>query len=311
MMNLYSRSCPVLFATLITFLNALYYDPNDMGKANVKVSEVLKRKDPFGYGKIRQVHDWPSTNNDKYTKVNMRILGKNIDQTVLNNLRPKMSSKNLKRLKRLLHEKRDTAWTSIDPPKTLKERGDNYRDMVESKLSVAADALNLTFHDGTGTQYVLPEHVLRMFRNWLLKKATCVMDYIWEDLGPLFWPQWIRRGICVNNLAQSCSWPPGMKCRASGSRALHILYWACEEDVNLREFNRRKQRESRERNKRRWTKTRRRRRYPNEKTFNNQENRNKRIKRLIKMTSLASNGYYCKWDVHKYLINDKCSCSCA
>jgi hypothetical protein len=34
---------------------------------------------------------------------------------------------------------------------------------------------------------------------WLVRRATCPIRYVWGDLGPYFWPRWLRRGECVHD----------------------------------------------------------------------------------------------------------------
>lgn len=34
---------------------------------------------------------------------------------------------------------------------------------------------------------------------WLVQRATCPIRYVWDDLGPYFWPRWVRRGECVHD----------------------------------------------------------------------------------------------------------------
>jgi hypothetical protein len=34
---------------------------------------------------------------------------------------------------------------------------------------------------------------------WLVRRATCPIRYVWGDLGPYFWPRWVRRGECLHD----------------------------------------------------------------------------------------------------------------
>ncbi|GFO39179.1 noggin-like [Plakobranchus ocellatus] len=86
--------------------------------------------------------------------------------------------------------------------------------------------------------------VVGAVRRWMIEKATCPVHYIWEDLGLLFWPRYIRRGFCsFDSLSASlktriksssplptdghCSWPSGMFCRDGEEKRLTILVWTC------------------------------------------------------------------------------------
>ncbi|XP_066991007.1 noggin-2-like [Anabrus simplex] len=68
-------------------------------------------------------------------------------------------------------------------------------------------------------------------REWLVQRVTCPVHYVWEDLGPYFWPRWVRRGQCGDehrgNDTLSCSWPPGMHCAPGTAKTLNILRWHC------------------------------------------------------------------------------------
>ena len=101
-----------------------------------------------------------------------------------------------------------------------------------------------------------------LVKAWLVRRATCPVRFVWADLGPYFWPRWLRRGECgvepsgdaedredrdqdnmtededdedegaaaggaPRNVTHSCSWPPGMKCVPGLTRTLHILRWHC------------------------------------------------------------------------------------
>lgn len=42
----------------------------------------------------------------------------------------------------------------------------------------------------------LPDEYQTLVQAWLVRKATCPIRYVWDDLGPYFWPRWVRRGEC-------------------------------------------------------------------------------------------------------------------
>ncbi|CAL8096854.1 unnamed protein product [Calicophoron daubneyi] len=186
---------------------------------------------------------WPDHHYDSDNpRVSVQVMGQSIDPQVVNHLNPDVSPSKARKLRRILAGSLDREWTSETPPRILRQRGlsgsigkgtDGNSDYVDTKLVQEANNLNFTFRQDSGDQIVLPEMHIQLFRNWLIDKATCEMDFIWEDLGPLFWPRWIRRGVCVNRQSHSCSWPPGMKCRPSGSRALQLLHWKCEDAAQI------------------------------------------------------------------------------
>ncbi|VEL17679.1 unnamed protein product [Protopolystoma xenopodis] len=168
----------------------------------------------------------PSRRSQDYAKVNVNILGQPIDVSIVNHLQPDVSSGKARKLRKILAGSLDRDWMSEEPPRVLRQRGTGAASSAlslaerDAKLVLEARGLNITLQ--------LSEAQTSLFRNWLVELATCEMDFVWEDLGPLFWPRWIRRGVCLNRQDRSCSWPPGMQCRPSGSRGLQLLHWRCE-----------------------------------------------------------------------------------
>ncbi|XP_005101021.1 uncharacterized protein LOC101851957 isoform X2 [Aplysia californica] len=106
----------------------------------------------------------------------------------------------------------------------------------------------------------LNSDVLNAVQSWLTRQASCPVYFKWEDLGLLFWPRWVRRGMCgeeANSMSSStsssssssssgsaseksvsCSWPPGMHCVPARSKKLKILRWQCRNQKALDNFNR-------------------------------------------------------------------------
>ncbi|XP_048870593.1 noggin-2-like [Brienomyrus brachyistius] len=65
-------------------------------------------------------------------------------------------------------------------------------------------------------------------RAWLVRTATCGLRYQWVDLGPVFWPRWLRHTDCEQSgTSQSCSFPSGMSCRQAQVTQIKILAWHC------------------------------------------------------------------------------------
>ncbi|KAL7054639.1 hypothetical protein AAHC03_020692 [Spirometra sp. Aus1] len=327
------------------------------------------------------------------TKPTMRVMGQSFNDPTISRLHPDLNSRHFRRLWNLLRSDDDRHWTSEEPPRVLRQRGvsNTMSDAsgpqtapVDVGLLRKANSLNLTFRDQTGAQFLLPEPQIQLFRNWLIEQATCEMDFIWKDLGSLYWPRWIRMGVCLSRLGSSCSWPPGMKCQPSGSRVLRLLNWNCEDAlqsqsgtsegvpadadntplqrraraiinlpghlgsslyarspvINLRAhlqnakvpasaegpvapqfdqgaqssvFQRPPRSYSQSPHWRYYTAARRRkgRRDVELTAAEEEERKTRKAKRLMRKLSVTSNGFHCYWQVQKYLISDKCTCSCA
>ncbi|VDM31484.1 unnamed protein product [Hydatigera taeniaeformis] len=282
----------------------------------------------------------------------MRVMGQPINPNIVSHLHPDVSPRKIHRLWRLLGGKEDKYWTSEEPPRVLRQRGVSGMhsdagthppgaNSIESSLIRKANALNMTFRDQTGAQFLLPETQIQIFRNWLIEQATCEMDFIWKDMGSLYWPRWIRMGVCLARLGSSCSWPPGMKCQPSGSRVLRLLNWNCEDaaqaessgvsmlsrktrslhqpTINLRYHlqepaSRLQIRQPyAQQTSPMWRYYRMGRRKGRRDASmpmdpaQQEEQRARRARRLIEKLSVTASGYRCSWQVQKYLISDKCT----
>lgn len=146
---------------------------------------------------------------------------------------PKPRHRRPSRLLRLLGPSLDPFWMSIAKPSEASEghrgefllRGDtrlseaaaNHRQKLEKE---AAD-LDLSS---------VPSHVASSVRDWLVRSATCRLSHRWVDLGPAFWPRWLRQTDCErSDEEQSCSFPGGMECVRAQTAHIKILAWHCSE----------------------------------------------------------------------------------
>ncbi|XP_059193641.1 noggin-like [Centropristis striata] len=76
----------------------------------------------------------------------------------------------------------------------------------------------------------LSSHVAGSVRDWLVRSATCGLSYQWVDLGPAFWPRWLRQTDCDrSDGVRSCSFPGGMECVRAQTAQIKILAWHCLE----------------------------------------------------------------------------------
>ncbi|XP_069052393.1 uncharacterized protein [Lepisosteus oculatus] len=66
------------------------------------------------------------------------------------------------------------------------------------------------------------------FRAWLVQMATCRLSHQWVDMGPVFWPRWVRHTDCEEpGATHSCSFPAGMSCKRAQVTQIKILAWHC------------------------------------------------------------------------------------
>lgn len=69
-------------------------------------------------------------------------------------------------------------------------------------------------------------------KSWLLKRSSCPVEYTWKDLGPTFWPRWIRYGVCLERKG-TCSFPTGMHCVPGLTTTVHVLRWQCNDRMTI------------------------------------------------------------------------------
>jgi len=85
---------------------------------------------------------------------------------------------------------------------------------------------SLVLPDGTKVRKQLARKVRKKLEKFLWLYTQCPVIYRWKDLGSRYWPRWVKQGRCLAN--QSCSFPPGMRCRAAEERDVVILRWHCQ-----------------------------------------------------------------------------------
>ncbi|XP_064511124.1 noggin-like [Pseudopipra pipra] len=144
------------------------------------------------------------------------------------------------RLRRLLGSAFDPFWMATKEPRgrnssILEENLESMsRDLAEGagryrrKLWREVEGLELPnlLLPGPGLPPELPGALARHLRQWLVELAACRLTSTWVDLGPVFWPRWVRHTACDTRLP-GCSWPPGMICRPTQLTRIKLLAWHC------------------------------------------------------------------------------------
>nr|ACO06226.1 noggin 2 [Schmidtea mediterranea] len=69
----------------------------------------------------------------------------------------------------------------------------------------------------------------RKLRTFLDLFSWCPVTYQWKDMGPKFWPRWIKQGSCAN-LSKSCSYPEGLVCQEYEHKNIAVLRFLCMSD---------------------------------------------------------------------------------
>lgn len=147
---------------------------------------------------------------------------------------PKPTERRASRLLRLLGSSLDLFWMSIEKPSEVSgshpddfvplhgdKRLEKAAALNQQKLEKEAEALELCF---------LPPQVASSVRAWLVHSAICRLRHRWVDLGPAFWPRWLRQTDCESwDGGRSCSFPGGMECVRAKTTHVKILAWHCSE----------------------------------------------------------------------------------
>lgn len=72
----------------------------------------------------------------------------------------------------------------------------------------------------------LNNETLMIIQKWLSEHTFCPVEFKWKDLGPLFWPRYVKEGSCKSKRA--CSFNSGMRCVPGDTKHIHILRWRCK-----------------------------------------------------------------------------------
>uniref|UniRef100_A0A8D0H678 Noggin n=1 Tax=Sphenodon punctatus TaxID=8508 RepID=A0A8D0H678_SPHPU len=151
---------------------------------------------------------------------------------------PKPKHLRTPRLLKLLGPSYDPFWMSVEDPRgqnaSLEELGTLSQDLADGtarfrkKLLQEAKGLNLPdlLLPEEGMIGNLSQAVVHHLRQWLVDSATCHLTSSWVDLGPVFWPRWVRHTDCDPSYT-ACSWPPGMTCRPAHFTHIKLLVWHC------------------------------------------------------------------------------------
>ncbi|XP_068607046.1 noggin-like [Brachionichthys hirsutus] len=150
---------------------------------------------------------------------------------------PKPRHRHPSRLLRLLGSSLDLFWMSIEKPSEASGgHGDGEPAREKCNLNAssvlreaAAKQRRGLEGDAAGLDLdSLPAHVARSVRDRLVRSATCGLSCQWVDLGPAFWPRWLRRTDCErSDGVRSCSFPGGMACVRAQTTRIKILAWNC------------------------------------------------------------------------------------
>lgn len=146
---------------------------------------------------------------------------------------PKPRHRRPSRLLRLLGSSFDPFWMSTEKPSDASEGNSTGKPLLlpgDTQLKEAEESHRLMLEKEAADLDLgpLPSHVASLVRNWLVRTATCRLSYQWVDLGPAFWPRWLRQTDCErSDEERSCSFPGGMECVRAQTADIKILAWHC------------------------------------------------------------------------------------
>uniref|UniRef100_A0A3Q2YF15 Noggin-like n=1 Tax=Hippocampus comes TaxID=109280 RepID=A0A3Q2YF15_HIPCM len=101
-------------------------------------------------------------------------------------------------------------------------------DSLPVKVNVAASREDFNLSASAVLSKARENQRQGSLRTWLVRSATCGLRSQWVDLGPAFWPRWLRQTDCdKSDGVRSCSFPSGMVCVRA--QTTHIRILACEE----------------------------------------------------------------------------------
>lgn len=142
-----------------------------------------------------------------------------IEGTLDRNELPKRKDLNETALRLQLGDEFDERWSSISQPSSEESEA---QTVLPSQMSqwIEDQIANLTIDYGSE----FPDAITTM-SNWLTDRVTCPVAHEWVDIGPLFWPRYVKHGQCVK---KDCSWPSGMGCFPSDYTMVTLLRWHCQ-----------------------------------------------------------------------------------
>uniref|UniRef100_K7G384 Noggin n=1 Tax=Pelodiscus sinensis TaxID=13735 RepID=K7G384_PELSI len=141
---------------------------------------------------------------------------------------PKPKHLRAPRLLKLLGPSYDPFWMSPQDPRgrntSLEQLGTLSQDLADGTSRYRKKLLREA--ENVELPRLLPLEVAHRLRQWLVDSATCSLTSSWVDLGPVFWPRWVRHTECDTSHT-GCSWPPGMTCRPAQFTHIKLLVWHC------------------------------------------------------------------------------------
>lgn len=206
-------------------------------------------------------------------------------QHVLRRYYPRKHNLQPSRLLSKLGKDFDVEWMALEKPNNNEASAfivfDNHQTMDALLQQGILQYFNGTMGQSGNPQGMPDPWTISAMTEFLTKLSSCPVKFIWEDKGLLFWPRWVRKGVCVKT-SSGCSWPPGMQCSPSLSTGIHLLRWQCVAN-NVHKRRKQKNRNSHVKGQ-------------VEKPLKKDKSQDKRVK--------------CRWFKTTHNVLTQCSCKC-
>ena len=150
---------------------------------------------------------------------------------------PLMSRRQRLILKNRMGAMFDAEYMSIDEPASFRAHDHSKHRRTNKTISsknrmknvppMSEEVKNLVFVGKRkgGSERTLGRKTSDKFRSWLWNLSKCPVRYKWVDLGPKFFPRYLKRGHCSKK--KTCSFPAGMKCKEDKYKPVMLLIYIC------------------------------------------------------------------------------------
>uniref|UniRef100_A0A5K3F9Y4 Conserved secreted protein n=1 Tax=Mesocestoides corti TaxID=53468 RepID=A0A5K3F9Y4_MESCO len=215
----YSRKVSVSVGSILDQQEAAAKSNSHRGRSSFGTRSVPSNDEPEAL-RVPGSEPYPAS-------ADVSLYGEKINSAAVSYLQPDLSHGTLAKLRVILGADYDDAWMSVEPRPPGNETTGYPPSASSHNLQQLVNGLNFTIVDdvpGVGRQAIaLDAKESAFLKRWLLQRATCPVQYVWRDAGTRYWPRWIRHAVCREG--STCSWPPGMQCKPSGSKTLTVLRW--------------------------------------------------------------------------------------
>lgn len=156
---------------------------------------------------------------------------------------PRESDLRVHKLRKKLGDEFNPTWSSIEQPTNDGSEPEFILRPTQTSRWIESEIGNLT--GGNRTEF--PDDVVEVISDWFRERVTCPVLHEWVDIGPLFWPRYVKHGQCVK---KECSWPRGMECFPSDYMIVKLLRWHCRTSRDNNNNNRERPRKNKKQGKR-------------------------------------------------------------